>query len=112
MATNPFQTFTGDWWKQVLGEYEPAQYYSSPTGLGFAAGSPRRRRYFGDASQDIMQDYYGTAGTAMRAGQAPSSFMEFLQTDPWSSRYASLPQSARNVTGMAANPRTRFLFNY
>ena len=112
MATNPFQTFTGDWWQQVLGQYEPAQYYSSPAGLGFAAGSPRRRRYFGDAYQDIMQDYYGAAGTSMRAGQAPGSFMEFLETDPWTSRYTSLPQSARNVTGMAANPRTRFLFNY
>jgi hypothetical protein len=112
MATNPFQTFTGDWWKQVLGQYEPAQYYSSPAGLGFAAGSPRRRRYFGDAYQDIAQDYYGAAGTAMRAGQAPTSFMDFLETDPWTARYTSLPQSARNVTGMAANPRTRFLFNY
>jgi hypothetical protein len=112
MATNPFQSFSGDWWKQVLGEYEPAQYYSSPAGLGFAGGSPRRRRYFGDAYQDILQDYYGTAGTAMRGGQAPTSFMDFLESDPWTSRYTSLPQSARNVTGMAANPRTRFLFNY
>ena len=112
MTTNPFQTFTGDWWQQVLGQYEPAQYYSSPAGLGFAAGSPRRRRYFGDAYQDIMQDYYGSAGSAMRAGQAPGTFMEFLATDPWTSRYTSLRQSARNVTGMGSNPRTRFLFNY
>jgi len=111
MATHPNE-FNNTWWQNVLAEFEPAQYYSSPAGLGFASGSPRRRRYFGDAYQDITKDYYGAAGTAMRAGQAPTSFMDFLETDPWTARYTSLPQSARNVTGMVANPRTRFLFNY
>ena len=117
MAT--FQDFTPDWWQDVLAGYEPAQYYSSPKGLEFGARSPRRRRYFGDAYQDILQDYYRTAGTSMRQGQAPMSFMQFLdptpdenRMDPWTARYSQLPQSARNVTGMASNPRTRFLFNY
>ena len=109
---NTFRGFSPNWWQQVLEQSEPSMYYSSPAGRGFAAGSPRRRRFFGDEYQDILQDYYGAAGTSMRQGNAPTSFMDFLETDPWTARYSSLPQSARGVTGMASNPRTRFLFNY
>jgi hypothetical protein len=112
---NPYGDLTTDWWTKVLEQYEPAQYYSSPTGMAFGQGeqgSPRRRRYFSNAYQDIFQDYLGAAGTAMRAGQAPTSFMDFLETDPWTKRYSSLPQATRGVTGMAANPRTRFLYNF
>lgn len=111
---NPF-----NWWSQVLEQFEPAQYYSSPTGLGFASQSPRRQRYFMDSYDDILKGYYGAAGTSMRKGQSPMSFMQYLDPDtngdrqnPWTSRYSALPQSARGVTGMATNPRTRFLFNY
>ena len=107
-----FLDFSPDWWCQVLGQFEPAQYYSSPTGMGFGGQSPRRHRYFQNAYQDILKDYYGQAGTAMRGGQAPTSFMDYLETDPWTSRYSSLPQATRGTTGMAANPRTSFLFNY
>ena len=109
---NTFQGFDPNWWGQVLEQHEPTQYFSSPRGLGFAGRSPRRRRFFGDEYQSILQDYYGTAGAAMRGGSAPMSFMDFLETDPWTARYSSLPQSTRGVTGMASNPRTRFLFNY
>ena len=111
MATT-FQDFTPDWWQEVLAGYEPAQYYSSPTGVQFGKQSPRRRRYFQDAYQNVLQDYYQQAGTAMRQGQSPTSFMDYLETDPWTERYTSLPQAARGMTGTAANPRTRFLFNY
>ena len=108
-----------DWWGEVLKGYEPAQYYSSPAGMAFGARSPRRQRYFQNAYQDVLQDYYGTAGTAMRQGQEPMSFMDFLDPqpsddrhNPWTARYSSLPQASRGVTGQAYNPRTRFLFNY
>ena len=107
-----FQDFAPGWWSQVLAQYEPAQYYSSPTGLGFASRSPSRGRYFRNAYQDVMRDYYGTAGTAMRGGEAPTSFMDYSETNPWTARYSQLPQSARGMTGSAANPRTMFLFNY
>ena len=111
-ATNTFFDFNPSWWGDVLEQHEPAQYFSSPTGRAFAGGSPRQQRYVQNAFQDVLQDYYGAAGTAMRQGQAPTSFMDYLETNPWTKRYSSLPQSARGVTGMAANPRTRFLFNY
>ena len=107
-----FLDFSPNWWGQVLGEFEPAQYYSSPAGMGFGKQSPRRQRYFQNSYQDTLKDYYGKAGTAMRQGQAPTSFMDYLETNPWTARYSSLPQAARGATGMASNPRTRFLFNY
>ena len=107
-----FLDFNPKWWGQVLGQFEPAQYYSSPTGRAFAGRSPRKQRYFQNAYQDVLQDYYGTAGTAMREGREPTSFMDYLETNPWTKRYSSLPQTARGATGTTANPRTRFLFNY
>jgi hypothetical protein len=112
IGTNTFQNWTPEWGRNVLEEFEPAQYYSSPAGRGFAGRSPARQRFFGNAYQDVMQDYYGSAGTAMRQGRAPMSFMDFLETNPWTARYSSLPQTARGMTGRASNPRTRFLFNY
>jgi hypothetical protein len=108
-----FSAFTPEWWREgVLKEFEPAQYYSAPRGLQFAQGSPRQRRYFEESYPDITAAYYGAAGTAMRQNQAPMTFDEFLATDPWTARYATLPQANRGMTGIAANPRTRFLFNY
>ena len=107
-----FQDYSPAWWGNVLEQFEHAQYYSSPAGRAFAGRSPRRQRDFQDAYQDVLQDYFGQAGTAMRGGQAPTSFMEYLETNPWTKRYTSLPQTARGATGMAANPRTRFLYNY
>jgi len=98
-------------WQQLLDQY-PAQYYSSPAGMAFGRQSPRRSRYFSNAYEDILKDYWGAAGTAMRADQAPATFMEFLEGNPWTARYASFPQTARGVTGLATNPRTRFLYNF
>ena len=116
-VNNDYPGFASQWWTDVLGQYEPAQYYSSPTGMAFGAGSPRKSRYFSNAYEDIFKDYLGVAGTAMRGGQPPVDFMDFMRTppgeiNPWTSRYSSLPQSARGVTGLAANPRTRFLYNF
>ena len=113
MATqNGDPSFVSEFWKQVLGQYEPRQYYSSPTGMAFGRGSPRRRRYFSNAYEDIFKDYLGAEGAALRGGQPAPTFQDFHETDPWTKRYSSLPQATRGVTGMAANPRTRFLYNF
>jgi hypothetical protein len=111
MPTMPSE-FNNTWWQNVLAEFEPAQYYSSPQGISFAARSPSRGRYFRNAYEDVMKDWYGTAGTTMRGGGEPISFMDYLETNPWTARYGALPQTARGATGMATNPRTRFLYNY
>ena len=117
MATtnNPFQDFlsgSGNWYQLLLSEMPLEQYYSSPAGTSFGERSPRRQRYVDQSYQDIYQDYMGETGRALREGTAPTTFMQFLETDPWTRRYTSLPQSARGTTGMAYNPRTRFLYNF
>ncbi len=117
MATqnNPFQDFlsgSGNWYQLLLSEMPMEQYYSSPTGTAFGGRSPRRQRYFDQSYQDIYQDYMGETGKALREGTAPMTFMQFMETDPWTRRYTSLPQSARGRTGIAYNPRTRFLYNF
>lgn len=106
------RNLAGNWWDIVLQQMPQAQYYSSPAGLEFAGQSPRNRRYFQQAYQDVYSDYLGNIGTSMRSGIDPQTFDDFMQTDPWTSRYASLPQAQRGVSGVYSNPRTRFLYNF
>ena len=101
-----------DWGNLLLSQMPQATYYSSPAGQQFAGQSPRRGRYYQQAYQDVFSDYMGNIGTSVRAGQEPASFQEFLETNPWTARYGRLPQAARGTSGIMANPRTRFLFNY
>jgi hypothetical protein len=63
----------GDWGSLLLSELPGATYYSSPTGLGFASGSPRQRQFYQQGYQDIFGDYLGNIGTAIREGQEPTS---------------------------------------
>ena len=101
------------WWNVVLQQMPQAQYYSSPTGMQFGAQITSRARYFQKAYQDVYSDYLGNIGTSMRSGEAPMSFMDYMETnDPWTSRYSALPQVARGTTGAYSNPRTRFLYNF
>ena len=119
-GNNPFGDWLsgGNWGSLMLAQMPQAAYLSHPTGQDFTrtpssgAYSPRRGRFQQQAYQDIYGDYLGSVGTALREGEEPSTFDEFLYTNPWTARYGRLPQSARGVTGMATNPRTRFLFNY
>ncbi len=99
-----------DWARMILGEMPQAAYLSSPMGQQFAAQSPRQGRYFRQAYSDIHQDYLGSIGTALREGREPSTFESFLQANPWTKRYSSLPQYDRGVTRQFTDPRTRFLF--
>ena len=102
----------GDWGSLLLAEMPWAAYYSSPTGEEFALGSPRQRQYYQQAYQDIYSDFLGTIGAGLRTGQEPATFEEFLETNPWTTRYGRLSPAMRGTTGAASNPRTRFLFNY
>ena len=95
---NGYPGFSSNWWTNILAEDDPAQYYGSPRGISFGQGSPRRQRYFSNAYDDIFKDYLGVTGSAQYEGRTK--------------RYSSLPQQARGATGMAANPRTRFLYNF
>ena len=98
--------------QMVLQELPQAAYFSSPMGQQFGAASPRRSRYMQNAYSDVYGQYLGEIGRAFREGQAPATFMDFLETDPWTQRYSQLPQYERGVTQTATNPRTRFIFYY
>ena len=110
---NAFTDFlaNSDWGSLMLGQMPGATYYSDPRGQQFAAQSPRQGRYFQQAYQDVYNQYLGNIGTALRAGQEPASFRQFLESeDPWTARYGRLPQYERGVTKTYTDPRTRFIF--
>ena len=96
--------------QMVLAQLPQAAYFSSPTGEAFGSQSPRRSRYMQRAYQDIYSDYLGEIGRSFRQGEAPATFMDYLETDPWTQRYGQLPQFERGVTQQFTNPRTRFIF--
>ena len=111
---NPFADYLdgGSSWGSLLLEQLPqAAYFSSPTGQSFGAGSPRQQRYFQQNYQDTFNQYMGALGQQLREGQSPNlSFQQFLEQDPWTSRYSQLPQAARGVNTGMYNPRTRHLY--
>ena len=111
MPANAFTDFlaNSDWGSMLLSQLPQAAYFSSPTGQEFGS-SPRRGRYFQQAYNDVYSQYMGNIGSSMRSGQAPATFQEFLQTDPWTKRYGQLPQFERGVTKTYTDPRTRFIF--
>ena len=109
---NAFTDFlaNSDWGSMLLPYMPQAAYYSSQPGLDFAGGSPRKGRYFQQAYQDVYSQYLGEIGAATREGRAPSTFDQFLETDPWTKRYGQLPQYERGGTKTYTDPRTRFIF--
>lgn len=109
---NGFTDFlaNSDWGSMLLSYLPQAAYYSSPAGSQFGEASPRRGRYVQQAYGDIYSDYLGAMGTSLRGGQEPTSFLQFLETDPWTKRYGQLPQYERGVTKTYSDPRTRFIF--
>ena len=111
-GNNAFGDFlsNGGWGSMILAQMPSAQYYSSPAGTSFGGQSPRQGRYFQQSYQDVYSDYLGNIGRSLREGQKPSTFMDFLETDPWTKRYGQLPQFERGVTKSYSDPRTRFIF--
>jgi hypothetical protein len=111
---NPFEQYLenpgGAWGSLVLQEMPRAAYLSSPTGKDFAKGSPRKQRYFQQAYQDVYSDYLGNIGSALRTGQTPTTFMDFMKTNPWTTRYSQMTPRQRGTTGSFSNPRTRFIY--
>jgi hypothetical protein len=111
---NPYSDFLdgGSAWGSLLLQQMPqATYFSSPQGQGFGARSPRRQRYFQQGFQDMYNQYMGALGTDIRGGGSGNiTFDQFLQTNPWTARYAQLPQAMRGANTGMQNPRTRFLY--
>jgi len=122
MATNdmtPWWSRKPSWlgednpWAQFLEEVPEMGYYSSPTGQGFASRSPTAGRYFQNQFQDIYNQYLGGVGQAIRSGRNLEdwpSWSDYLETDPFTKRYAALtPEQAGRTTGQFS-PSTRQIY--
>ena len=110
---NPYSGYLdgSSWGNLLLQQMPQATYYSSPTGMSFGQQSPRQQRYFQQNFQDTYNQYLGALGQQLRGGGTGDlTFQDYLATDPWTSRYAQLPQSTRGVNTGMYSPRTRFLF--
>ena len=111
---NPYSSFLNNgssWGSLLLQQMPEATYFSSPTGMGFGAASPRQQRSYQQGFGDIYNQYLGALGTDLRQGGTGNvTFDQFLQTDPWTARYAQLPQAMRGANTGMYNPRTRFLY--
>lgn len=112
--SNPFSGYLSggsDWGSLLLDALPEATYYSSGAGQSFGSGGARKQRYYQQGYGDTYNQYMGALGQQIRSGNDPSlTFDSFLDSDPWTSRYAQLPQSARGVNTGMYNPRTRFLY--
>ena len=85
--------------------HEPrAAYYSSePFGAGPSAASPfgggyspAAQQYWSGQYGNVMNQYEGELGRAMRLGQEPPmSFHDYLGKYPWTERYSSLSPRLR-----------------
>jgi hypothetical protein len=94
-----------NFWQEYVLPYEPqAAYYSAaPFGAGASTGSPFGEGYAPAAQQywsgqygNVMNQYMGSMGRSMRAGQEPEmSFVDYLEQYPWTQRYTALSPAMR-----------------
>ena len=93
---------SGNFWQDFVLPYEPqAAYYSaapfgggataaSPFGGGF---SPASQSYWSGQYGNVMNQYQGELGRAMRRGDEDPyrmKFTDFLEDYPWTERYTAL----------------------
>ena len=103
--------------QMALSQMDPlATYRSSEAGRQFVGGAgtkkPRatgRSRFMERAYGDIYNQYLGEVGRSFREGKSPTTFKDYLETDPFTERYSQLPRHERRSTSFT-NPSTRFLF--
>ena len=93
-------------------EYEPtAAYYSSPRGTSFSGGSPGRRRYYQNQFQDVYNEFLGALGSQIRQGGEPTMrWTDYLESYPFTERYAALPPQQAGRTTARFNPSTRHIY--
>ena len=72
---------------------EEAYYSATP----FAGGtSPLQQKYWGGQMGNVMREYQGMLGSAVRRGEMPSlTFTDFLSQNPWTVRYMAGGPSMR-----------------
>jgi hypothetical protein len=102
-TNNPFMDYL---------EYEPrAAYYSSPASRQFDQGGEGQRRYFQNQFQDVYNEFLGSLGSQIRAGQAPTMrWSEYLDAVPFTERYAALSPEQAGRSRRRYSPSTRQIY--
>jgi len=93
-------------------ELEPrAAYYSSPSGMSFSGGSTGRRRHYQNQFQDVYNQFLGALGSQIRQGGEPTMrWTDYLESYPFTERYAALPPQQAGRSRRQFNPSTRHIY--
>lgn len=84
-------------------------YFSSTPFQG--GSSPMQQQYWGSQYGNVFNQYQGSLGTALRSGETAPSFLQFLESKPWTERYTSLSPSLRPGGGTRRfNPTARHMY--
>ena len=127
---------TGNFWQDYVLPYEPelAYYSAAPFGTRATAASPfgqatydpsgqvtgavggfspAAQNYWSGQYGNVMREFMGEAGRAMKRGTDPTdlSFEDFLEQYPWTQRYSALGPRLRPGGGTARfNPAARYMY--
>ena len=100
--TNSFSDY------QLEADPSMAYFSAAPFQCGY---SPAQQQYWGGQFGSVFNQYQGALGTSLRTGAEPSTFVDFLEQQPWTERYTSLSPSMRPGGGTRRfNPTARYMY--
>ena len=92
-------------------DYPQAAYYSSPRGTAFSGQSANTQRYYQNQFQNVYNEFLGALGQQIRSGADPTlRFADYLETTPFTERYAALPPQMAGRTTRQFGPGTRQIY--
>jgi len=94
-----------------LTDYPQAAYYSSPRGTAFSGQSANTQRYYQNQFQNVYNEFLGALAQQGRGGQDLTlRFADYLETTPFTERYAALPPQMAGRTTRQFGPGTRQIY--
>ena len=94
-----------------LTDYPQAAYYSSPRGTAFSGQSANTQRYYQNQFQNVYNEFLGALAQQGRGGQDLTlRFADYLETIPFTERYAALPPQMAGRTTRQFGPGTRQIY--
>jgi len=94
-----------------LTDYPQAAYYSSPRGTAFSGQSANTQKYYQNQFQNVYNEFLGALAQQGRGGQDLTlRFADYLETTPFTERYAALPPQMAGRTTRQFGPGTRQIY--
>ena len=94
-----------------LTDYPQAAYYSSPRGTAFSGQSANTQKYYQNQFQNVYNEFLGALAQQGRGGQDLTlRFADYLETTPFTERYAALPPQIAGRTTRQFGPGTRQIY--